>query len=116
MQSLAQPASAPGNVISFMAGQPQGLVRPGNIDLAKRPIVKNPDGSISTVRSMGVNVDGMEVLIPTVSDDGRIMTNDEAIQAYLRTGRHLGMFASPEHATAYAKLLHQQQEQMYRVR
>lgn len=89
----------------------QSLV--GNIDLANRPRVKNSDGSISTVRSLSANFDGQEVLIPTVSDDGRIMSDDEAIQQYRRTGRHLGMFDSPEAATAYAESLHRDQERMY---
>nr|WP_240431521.1 injection protein [Pectobacterium parmentieri] len=90
-----------------------GMVRSGNIDLHNRPVVKNPDGSISTVRSMSANFDGNEVLIPTVSDDGRIMSDDEAIDNYRRTGRHLGMFSSPEAATAYAESLHNQQADEY---
>jgi hypothetical protein len=90
-----------------------GQIAQGNIDLAHRPIVRNPDGSISTVRSMGVNIDGREVLIPTVSDDGRIMSPDESIQTYRQTGRHLGMFATPEASTAYAKALHEQQAKTY---
>lgn len=85
----------------------------GNIDLSKRPTVKNADGSISTVRSMSFNDGQSEVLVPTVSDDGRILTNDEAVAEYKRTGRHLGKFSTPEKATAYAKSLHTQQEQAY---
>lgn len=90
-----------------------GMIEPGNIDIHNRPVVKNADGSISTVRSMSTNIDGREVLIPTVSDDGRIMSDDEAIDNFMRTGRHLGMFSSPEAATAYAESLHDQQAEEY---
>ena len=48
---------------------------------------------------MSVNFDGKEVLIPTVSDDGKILSEQDAIRLYQKTGKHLGMFATPEAAT-----------------
>src|SRR5262245_37778954 len=89
-------------------------VSAGNIDLANRPVVRNPDNTVSTVRSMSFQDEqGNEVLVPTVSDDGRIMSNDEAIDQYYKTGKHLGIYSSPEGADIYARRLHEQQQERY---
>ncbi len=88
-------------------------VEPGNIDLDSRPVVKNKDGSVSTVRSMSVNIAGKEVLIPTVSEDGKVLSAQGAVEQYKKTGKHLGVFGSPAAATRYAKDLHRQQSQLY---
>ena len=82
----------------------------GNIDLSNRPRVKNPDGSISTVRSMSYNEDGKEVLIPTVSDEGKIMEDNEAIDYWKKKGQNLGVFNSVDEANKAAEWIHKDQE------
>jgi hypothetical protein len=95
------------------AAAPEGQLVAGNIDLNARPVVRNADGSISTVRSMSFEEDGQEVLVPTVSDGGKLLTDEQAIAAYRRTGKHLGKFRTPEAATAYAEQLHADQAKQY---
>lgn len=84
-------------------------ITPGNVDLTNRPRVKNADGTTSTVRSMSFGEDGREVLVPTVSDDGRIMSDDEAIQNYQKTGKFLGKFPTIRQADSAASAIHEQQ-------
>jgi hypothetical protein len=91
----------------------RGLLIVGNIDLANRPIHANSDGSISTVRSLSIGTDEGEVLIPTVAPNGALLSDEEAIELYLRTRQHLGVFADVESATEYAETLHLQQAELY---
>ncbi len=89
----------------------------GNIDLYNRPQYVNGDGSISTVRSISFGTDEGEILIPTIGFGYHGVavkwTDDEAIDHYYETGEYLGKFATVEEATAYADLLHRQQEAYY---
>lgn len=84
----------------------------GNIDLNNRKVVHNEDGSISTVRSFTANFDGKEVLLPTVID-GKIVSEEEAIDHYLKTGEYLGMFDTVEEADEYAQILSDRQDWYY---
>lgn len=87
-----------------------GQLAPGNINTQILPPVRNEDGSVSTVRSIGIGVDGKTILIPTVIN-GKVVSNDEAIKSYQKTGAHLGEFDSPENATKFAERLHEREAQ-----
>lgn len=86
----------------------------GTVNLFKQPRVENPDGSISTVDSLSVEVDGKEILLPTVTPDGRHFVGpnaaQQALEEYQRTGQHLGIFKDAKAADAYAKELHEAYE------
>lgn len=101
----------------FDVGQPSnapGLVAPGNINIHQRPKVQNADGSYSTVRSASFEDDnGRNVLIPTVIEGRGIVPIDQAIKYYQQTGKHLGIFDTPDNADAYAQSLHEQQAGEY---
>lgn len=89
----------------------------GNIDLYDRPQYRNANGSISTVDSTSYNIDGQEVLLPTVWNRNGTpyhSSNDEEIlQRYRDTGEYLGKFSTVEEASDYAEKLHLEQQERY---
>ena len=92
-------------------GPTPGRQSRGNIALSVRPRYRQPDGSESTVYSTSFEEDGQEILVPRITDDGRLLSEEDAVEEYRRTGKHLGMFGSAEDATAYSQRLHQAQEE-----
>lgn len=83
----------------------------GNINLKDRPKVHNPDGSISTIRSISFNEGGKEILVPSVIGD-KVVSNKEAYSHYKQTGEHLGKFDSIEAADKYAEKLHKREAKL----
>lgn len=94
-----------------------GVYGRGNIDLYDRPVLKNEDGSISTVESMSFLENGLEVLIPKIArglnGEAVRLSEEEAIKRYRQTGEYLGKFRNASQANSYAESLHRQQEAYY---
>lgn len=119
-RKFTDPSGVKRDLLGEPPGAPEadgGLLEPATIDLKQRPLVQNPDGTISTVKSIGVNIDGREILLPTITEDGKMMTGstksitDQAVAQYKKTGQHLGVFQDARSADAYAKKLSQSQDQ-----
>ena len=96
----------------------QAILEYGNINMLSRPSVVNADGSISTVRSIGISLSKSEtgekrtvhVLIPTVHDDGYIMSDDAATKLFKKTEKHLGVFSTIKDLNRYSIMLHDMEE------
>lgn len=121
----ATPASIAGLGASAPTSQRQkerynqeiGQYGAGNIDLYNRPQYRNADGSISTVDSTSFNIQGKEVLLPSVwMKDGkayRSSDGDEILQHFYDTGEFLGVFDTVDAANSYAEKLHDAQDYYY---
>ena len=70
--------------------------------------LRNPDGSISTVRTMVVGLDGWETIIPTIWE-GKQLTGEEAVKRALKSGKKWPRFKTVDEALATDKAWHQQQ-------
>lgn len=112
--------------------KPLGMIQPGNIDLTKLPVVRNPDGGYSTVYGTSFTDEkedsptyGKEVLVRGIrngqtqfdlesSDPSKRQAALNGLkQDYYKTGKHLGVFSNPNDADRYAIQLHNDWSQGY---
>ncbi len=103
-------AAAPKNI--------PGLVAPGNTDLSKLPVTRNPEGSYSTVYSTGFQDEkpsspyyGKQVLARGIVNGKKTDDINAIRNQYYNTGQHLGIFsgnpASPDpYGDKYGEKLH----------
>ena len=61
----------------------QAMGQLGLASFNNKPIIKNEDGSISTEQTIGINIDGKEITIPTIVN-GKKVSNEEAIQLFMK--------------------------------
>jgi hypothetical protein len=88
----------------------ESFLEKGNIDVSKRPPVSVGDGQVATVHSMGIEEDGVYTVIPQVVG-GKLVSADEAVAHYHKSGEHLGKFADQASADSYAQALHKSEEE-----
>ncbi len=91
----------------------KGRIAEGNIDLNDRVGMVDEQGRTATVRSISIEVNGREVLIPTISPVGTPWTDREAIDHYYRSGKHLGIYKDVDSANRAAEELHLSEEKKF---
>ena len=94
------------------AGYPyaQAIIKYGNINMLTRPRVQNADGTISTIKPIGIRFpdpDGTlrHVLIPTIADNGSVMSKDAATLLFRKNEKHLGIFSTKLDLSRYSRML-----------
>jgi hypothetical protein len=91
---------------AIMSPYTQGMMGQGNIDLANRPRIPTKNGGYQTVYTMTAGIDnGKVVLLPRIVN-GKILSEQEALNHYRKSGEHMGLFHSQKAADAYDKKLH----------
>lgn len=92
------------------------LFERGNIDPTTSPTVIK-DGKIEVGKSITFENGGIYYVIPTILRDsngnGYRATPEEAVNEFLKTGKHLGAFTTQVNADGYANAYHKEQEKFY---
>lgn len=72
-------------------------------DLPRNPLIKNPDGSFSSERTITIEMDGKHYVIPTIVG-GRQLSEDAAVKAFQEgKSRAVGVYGSEKEADKAAK-------------
>jgi hypothetical protein len=78
---------------------------PGILPFDIQNRVENPDGTISTIKTISFNDGTGEILIPTIVKN-KELSEEEAIDYYYKSGESFGTFKSVEDANRMAEYLH----------
>lgn len=94
------------------AGNAYGAIVAPNLDPMRRPdVLRAPDPNDpgerhSSLLSGSFGTDRGEVLVPGVTEDGRILPESALEDSFARTGKHLGIYSSPAMADQAAEAMH----------
>jgi len=64
----------------------------GNIDTSSRKPIVLSNGEIGLFKPMAFRNAGKVIVVPTITDGGKLLTESGAINKYFETGMHLGVF------------------------
>jgi hypothetical protein len=64
----------------------------GNIDVSSRKTIKLSNGEIELFKPMAFRNAGKVIVVPTITEGGKLLTESGAINKYFETGMHLGIF------------------------
>jgi len=67
--------------------------------------VKLPDNSTAIVKPIMFEHNEMNVVIPTITETGELLSDSQAIEKYLTSNWHLGKFGDPQAAERYMSIL-----------
>lgn len=82
---------------------PEGLAVPGNVNMAARKVFVGEDRKAKILMPITVPVvGGQYAVVPSVDEDGTVLTKYQAISKYMETKQHLGVFETEEAARDYA--------------
>lgn len=87
------------------AAQRTQQITPGNLDINTLPVVKNQDGTMAPRTMIVPGKNGQSVIIPLVGPQGQVLSQQDAVKFYMGSGKHLGVFKTPEAAAAYQQIL-----------
>ena len=93
-------------LLGYTADMLERKITPPTLDVKKQPIIKNNDGTVSTVRSIGVGTNSGVVVLPTVDRKlNKIVNPQTAINNYIKSGEHLGIYPNEKIANLAAQAI-----------
>lgn len=104
----------PAPFVNDMMGEyPSGLLDVANIDAFVLPKFKNANGGYNTANAFSLPTPRGTVLLPMTREDGSMMTRDESVAEYEKTGGHLGVFSSTLAAEMHSRFLNAAQQEWF---
>ena len=83
----------------------------GNMDTTSRKPIKLSNGEIELFKPMAFRNSGKVIVVPMITDGGKLLTESGAINKYFETGMHLGIF---NNMTDAKRLIEELEEQRFK--